>query len=243
MKKYFAVITILAATVLCSCVTTLEQKIDTIAAVGVDPDGRAIQQVVWLHDAPDLKTQQCPIYAASPVTILKEQGHVVKIRTDKSALPNEEKWHKAIQKGNIVEGWIQTRELVQVPIKVWKKNMPGAQPDVTTLIGTNSASFWPKSSTWYRLSADTTHREKAFSQHGPAEIKTSMAWSLANEFVHRTALRNVYALPATSTGPFSLLDSELEGSLYLVSFKQKSSGSQLVLLVSIKQRQIGIVSR
>ena len=124
--KGYAIAIILSATVLCSCAAPPEQKDDTIAVAGVDTNGMHIQQVVWLHDTQEMKSKQCPIFAASPVVVLKEQGNVVKIKADKSAVPDEKKWHKAIRKGNIVVGWIKKQELAKVPVDIWK-NRIGAQ--------------------------------------------------------------------------------------------------------------------
>jgi hypothetical protein len=126
MMNGYAITIILSALVLCSCAAPTEQKDDTITVAGVNTNGMHIQQVVWLHDTPEMTSQQCPIFAASPVVVLKEQGDVIKIRADKSTVPDEKKWHTAIRKGNIVVGWIKKQELAQVPADVWKKRI-GAQ--------------------------------------------------------------------------------------------------------------------
>jgi hypothetical protein len=125
MKSY-AIATMLLTTMLCSCVAPPEQKYDTMTVAGVDTNGMHIQQVVWLHDTPEMASKLCPIFAASPAVVLQEQGNVVKIRADKSALPDEKKWHTAIRKGNIVVGWIKKEELAKVPVDT-RESRIGAQ--------------------------------------------------------------------------------------------------------------------
>jgi len=124
--KRFSIIAVLAATALCACGAPPNRRDDFVSVVGADANGFPIQQVVWLYDKADLKKQQCPIWAASSVTVVAEQGDAVKVKADRTALPDVDKWHRSVSKGNIVIGWIERKLLVQVPVEAWKKNRPGA---------------------------------------------------------------------------------------------------------------------
>src|SRR5437016_14056126 len=77
-------------------------------------------------------------------------------------------------------------------------------------------AFRPEVGDEYTLGWHSLYRT---SQPGPAAVDTSIAWSLANEFVHRTALAKDYILPATSTGP-------LDEGWYSVNFAGKLGARQ-----------------
>lgn len=103
-----------------------------IFVVGADTNGAPVQQVVWLHENPDLKEQACPLLAASFVAVMEEQEEAVKVMADRMALPADEKWSRFVLKGNVVIGWIEKKHLVRVPMASWRKykdaRKPGEQP-------------------------------------------------------------------------------------------------------------------
>jgi len=62
---------------------------------------------------------------------------------------------------------------------------------------------------------------------GPPEFETAHAWSLANEFVFRTGLRDSLDLPAQSAG-------KQHKDLYSVTFGTRNNGKEVVLFVDPK---------
>jgi hypothetical protein len=91
----------------------------------------------------------------------------------------------------------------------------------------------PTTTKTYRITPDTLFRT---TEPGPAQMRTSQAWSIANEFVFRTSLRNEFVLPASSA------EAEREsGGLYIVAFEPKSGGKRLKVQVDIENRTVHIL--
>src|SRR5437899_332882 len=78
-------------------------------------------------------------------------------------------------------------------------------------IADRQTDMMPIANTYYTLYPNDIYPRDP-SHPGPAELNTSIAWSQANEFVYRTALRRLCQLPASATGP------EEDG--YMVSFER-----------------------
>jgi hypothetical protein len=85
----------------------------------------------------------------------------------------------------------------------------------------------------YRITPDTLFRT---TEPGPAQMRTSQAWSIANEFVFRTSLRNKFVLPASSAGAEGK-----GGGLYVVAFERKGGGKRLKVQVDIENRTVRII--
>src|SRR5438105_11840631 len=80
----------------------------------------------------------------------------------------------------------------------------------------------PAANTWYRLYPNDIYKTD-LAHPGPAALTTSRAWSIANEFVYRTALCRLCHLPASAAGR------EEDG--YVVSFDRIGGGDPLEILV------------
>ena len=89
----------------------------------------------------------------------------------------------------------------------------------------------PQTGVTYRIAANWIYKTD---DPGPTEIQNSSAWRLANEFVFRTSLRELLALPASSS------EKRKEDDLYSVTFARKSGGKQLILLVDPKYETVQI---
>jgi len=81
----------------------------------------------------------------------------------------------------------------------------------------------PITHTYYRLYPNDIYVRDP-THPGPAESMTSRAWSMANEFVYRTALHRLCQLPASAAGP--------EKGGYIVSFERIGGGDELKVFVT-----------
>lgn len=99
-----------------------------IWTVGTETNGSPIQQIEWLFRDDGLSVTNCPIWAGTPLTILEEESDRVKVRCDKQAVPQGDKWSHAILKGNIVVGWLPRHVLVKIRISDWNTSRGNAQP-------------------------------------------------------------------------------------------------------------------
>jgi len=102
--------------------------------------------------------------------------------------------------------------------------------NVVTVESTQSR-LQPQTGVTYLIVANWIYKTD---EPGPAEIKNAYAWSLANEFVFRTNLRELFVLPSLSSGK------RKEDALYLVIFARKAGGKQLTLLVDPKSKTVQI---
>jgi len=80
--------------------------------VGTDAKGQLIQQVDWLFQDANMTVTNCPIWAGTILTIMKERDAVALVRCNRADVPKD--WRKKIPQGNTVEGWIEKRRLTQV---------------------------------------------------------------------------------------------------------------------------------
>ena len=71
---------------------------------------------------------------------------------------------------------------------------------------------------------------------GPAEQKTSIAWSMANEFVYRTSLAEEYALPAQWSSP-------VRDGVYQVGFQAKQGQQELLVEVDLGKRTLKLLRK
>jgi hypothetical protein len=150
-----------------------------IFTVGTDTNGVPIQQVEWLYRAADLKETQCPLWAGSRVTIGREEGGAVRVQCDKTALPDEKKWHEFILKGNVVSGWLNREAVIKVRMIDWKKHTPNApapeplraQKQVRSVTGVLS--------------------------HFPSDVRTAQAWYWHNFMVGGVPVQPTTAVPET----------------------------------------------
>ena len=102
--------------------------------------------------------------------------------------------------------------------------------NVVTVESTQSR-LQPQTGVTYRLVGNWTYKTD---EPGPAEMRNAYAWSLANEFVFRTNLRELFVLPSLSSGK------RKEDALYSVTFARKAVGKQLTLLVDLKSETVQI---
>jgi hypothetical protein len=125
--KFFAACFLVAT--MASCVPTRPStNSDFVCTVGTDANGALVQQVEWLYRSADLREKQCPIWAGSLVQIGREENSAVCIQCDKTALPDENRWHQFILKGNVVHGWLRKEAVIKVRMSDWKKNRQKAEP-------------------------------------------------------------------------------------------------------------------
>ena len=101
--------------------------------------------------------------------------------------------------------------------------------NVIITIESTQSRLQPQTGVTYRIAANWIYKTD---DPGPAEIQNSSAWHLANEFVFRTSLRDLFALPASSSGK------RKEDDLYSVTFARKAGGKELMLLVDQKRETI-----
>jgi hypothetical protein len=76
----------------------------------------------------------------------------------------------------------------------------GAEGSAPVAIASEQSEFLPREGVRYEIIGRRLYRSDDPSNPGPASVITSHAWSEANEFVYRTALRKKCRLPAGSTG-------------------------------------------
>ena len=88
-------------------------------------------------------------------------------------------------------------------------------------LGPVQSDIMPQPDTFYTLLPNTLFKTN---ESGPAESTTSRAWSKANEFVFRTALRNTVALPSSSVKP--------NQTGYIATFKGKNGQPDIKVIVS-----------
>jgi hypothetical protein len=91
------------------------------------------------------------------------------------------------------------------------------------------SEFRPEAGVEYALAGGSLYQPARGSDPGPAERDTSIAWSIANEFVHRTALAKDYVIPAGQAGPTK--DGWCE-----VGFTGKDGKSRLIVEVHVERR-------
>lgn len=87
--------------------------------------------------------------------------------------------------------------------------------------------FTPQPGTKYEVVGAGLFRTDA---PGPAEKDTSVAWSLANEFVHRTALAKKYAVPASSVTP--------DGDNFKATFRSLGSEKEITVEIDTKAKTV-----
>jgi hypothetical protein len=85
--------------------------------------------------------------------------------------------------------------------------------------------FAPEPGVEYNITGSDIFRT---SDSGPASRDTSIAWSVANEFVYRTALGKEYSLPASSVGP--------DGNRHIAKFTHKQEDKRISVGVNIHTR-------
>src|SRR5205823_155429 len=90
-------------------------------------------------------------------------------------------------------------------------------------IEARQSDMMPKANTYYRLYPNDIYKKDS-SQPGPASVKTSIAWDMANEFVYRTALRRLCQLPANAAGP--------DDGGYMVTFERIGGSGELKIFVT-----------
>lgn len=89
------------------------------------------------------------------------------------------------------------------------------------------AEFTPQPGLKYEIAVPSLFKADA---PGPAEKEPNVAWSLANEFIHRTSLAGKYALPASSVSP--------DGDGFKVTFKPLGSEPGITVEVDTKARTV-----
>jgi len=90
-------------------------------------------------------------------------------------------------------------------------------------IEARQTDFIPIANTAYRLFPNDIYKHDP-KDPGPADATTSRAWSMANEFVYRTALRHQYQLPASAAGP--------ENDGYVVAFQAMHGRGELKVFIT-----------
>jgi len=95
------------------------------------------------------------------------------------------------------------------------------QPAGSQELGPAKSDIMPKSDVFYTMVMPPMLYETH--QPGPKEQKSSQAWSVANEFVFRTALRTKVVLPASGVTPGK--------TGYLVRFDGKNESADLNVFV------------
>jgi hypothetical protein len=96
--------------------------------------------------------------------------------------------------------------------------------------------FKPEAGKDYAIVGEWLFRNPRSDWPGPALPKASRAWSLANEFVYRTALADEYVLPAHGTRPAG-------NDVYRVTFAGKHGGEELMVEVESRAAQGGEPAR
>lgn len=90
----------------------------------------------------------------------------------------------------------------------------------------------PKPGNLYVLAGNSLYETK---DPGPSAIGTSIAWGLANEFVYRTGLRNVYKLPAQS------VRSTQQADWYEVEFESQNGDKTIRIQVDVQSRTLELI--
>jgi hypothetical protein len=99
----------------------------------------------------------------------------------------------------------------------------GSGNSQTPEIEARQTDMMPPANTYYRLYPNDIYKKDP--RHpGPASVKTSIAWDMANEFVYRTALRRLCQLPAYAAGA--------EDGGYTVSFERIGGSGDLKIFVT-----------
>lgn len=96
--------------------------------------------------------------------------------------------------------------------------------------------FIPQTNTRYSLAGPSLYQVPGGQHAGPAEQFTGMAWSLANEFVFRSALADVFTLPATTAGP-------AKPGWHRVEFVGKDHQSRLRVEVDLARRLVRLPAK
>ncbi len=89
--------------------------------------------------------------------------------------------------------------------------------------------FKPQVGVEYTIQGGWLYHHDSRTNPGPAQSDMSTAWSLANEFVYRTALAKDYVVPAGGTG-------RTRDGCCQVDFTSKDGKSHLVVEVHIERR-------
>ncbi|MBN2382824.1 hypothetical protein JXQ70_08075 [bacterium] len=119
---------------------------------------------------------------------------------------------------------IFTSLFLVLPILCWADGEP-------VEIESAQSNFEPKAGVWYQLIGNDIYEQN--SDPGPAELYNGMAWDLANEFVFRTNLKNIYSLPARTSG-FAKENNPEKKHIFIVEYESKKEGTRLKILVDLQ---------
>jgi hypothetical protein len=109
------------------------------------------------------------------------------------------------------------------------------QPYYSVRVESLRTNLFPVVGTLYVIAGSDLYQHPAGSP-GPASSLLSSAWSIANEFVFRTALRSEYKLPAGGSELFANNDA-------MVTFMPQKGNKELTVLVRRRNRAVEIITR
>lgn len=119
--------------------------------------------------------------------------------------------------------------LLSVILPCWTAYVEAAGTNAIVTLESVQSRLVPQTGVTYRISANWIYTTD---DPGPANVQNSLAWSLANEFVFRTGLRDILVLPASSSGK------RKEDHFYAVTFERKSGGKHLILLIDPRNETV-----
>ena len=93
------------------------------------------------------------------------------------------------------------------------------------------SEFKPEAGIEYTIASPWLYHRPPGGSPGPAQARTSTAWSVANEFIYRTALATLYAVPATQAGP-------MKAGWFQVFFNSIDGKSRLVVEVDVEKHLV-----
>jgi len=110
--------------------------------------------------------------------------------------------------------------------KAVASQLPATERKIPSYVDSN---FSPDPNVEYFITGKELYRPP---HGGPASGKTWKAWSIANEFVFRTALSKGHVLPAASVGP--------KGKKFSAVFNNNNGKQKMIILVDIVKRSAKI---
>ncbi|MBI3986120.1 MAG: hypothetical protein HY343_04335 [Lentisphaerae bacterium] len=127
-------ITIICTLVFCAPAWATTNEPSFVCTVGTDTNGAPIQQVEWLFQDEALSLTNCPVWSGSVVQLIEEKEDRVKVRCDKTCLPDKDRWRTSILNSNVVVGWLSKSSLVKVEKATWNDRKRNAQPEAAETI-------------------------------------------------------------------------------------------------------------